>query len=290
MQTFNDFECLVIDDGSTDKSRGIINKFAKLDKRFIPVFQENRGVSAARNRGLDMARGEYISFLDADDCFYPDAMELLHNLIVQNNAAVAGGGGVQVPNDFILLDVPPLNSTNPLFKVFGNSVTDLMNISSMGSEYRVVWVWRRLFRRDVIGDLRFDEELYPGEDTCFMLEVLPRCGRIVESRAMVVYHRASLTAVSNAVFNQKFFAYITPTMRRIRWIMDAFYPKSFQKWFYKLYMDLVINETIVRSMKHGRLMGAVTDHLRPIYGTRVLPTRYMPWRKRLIFWLFMKVF
>lgn len=289
-QSFADFECIVVDDGSTDGSAKIIRQFARRDSRFVPVFQENRGVSAARNRGLDMASGEYVAFLDSDDCFCPDAIGVMYNLAVGNHADIVGGGGARVMPDFELTASVPANFANPPFRVFANSIAGLKEMSRLGDDYRFVWVWRRLFRRECIGDVRFDEKLYPGEDTCFMLEVMPRAVRIVETTAMVVYHRISTTAVSFAVFNQKYFAYIAPTMMRLRQIMDTMYPASFHKWFYRQYMDLVIQETIYRAMKTGRLMHQVADHLRPIYGTRVLPTKYLPWPKRLIFWMFMKVF
>lgn len=289
-QSFADFECIVVDDGSTDGSAKIIRRFARRDQRFVPVFQENRGVSAARNRGLDMALGEYVAFLDSDDCFCPDAIGVMYNLAVGNHADIVGGGGARVMEDFELTTSVPANFANPPFRVFANSIAELKEMARLGGDYRFVWVWRRLFRRDCIGDVRFDEKLYPGEDTCFMLEVMPRAVRIVETTAMVVYHRISATAVSFAVFNQKYFAYIAPTMIRLRYIMDAMYPASFHKWFYRQYMDLVVQETIYRAMKTGRLMHQVADHLRPIYGTRVLPTKYLAWPKRLIFWMFMKVF
>lgn len=69
-QTFVDYELILIDDGSTDGTGEIVHSFA-WDKRIVPVSQENRGVSAARNRGLEMARGHYAAFLDADDLWDP---------------------------------------------------------------------------------------------------------------------------------------------------------------------------------------------------------------------------
>ena len=67
-QSFEDWECLVVENGSTDGSLSLLNQFCAQDKRIIPVvFTENQGVAAARNRGLELAEGEFILFLDADD-------------------------------------------------------------------------------------------------------------------------------------------------------------------------------------------------------------------------------
>ena len=66
-QTFKELEIIVIDDGSKDCTKDIIEKFAKKDKRIIVINQENSGPSAARNRGVEIARGQYIGFIDSDD-------------------------------------------------------------------------------------------------------------------------------------------------------------------------------------------------------------------------------
>jgi glycosyltransferase involved in cell wall biosynthesis len=68
-QTFGDFEILAINDGSTDRSLEILKKYQAKEPRLQVISQENKGVSAARNLGLDNAKGEYIAFVDADD-FY----------------------------------------------------------------------------------------------------------------------------------------------------------------------------------------------------------------------------
>ena len=74
-QTYTDWECLVVENGSTDGSLGIVNDYCYHDTRFIPVvYQENVGVAAARNRALELAEGEYILFLDADDLIAPGYM------------------------------------------------------------------------------------------------------------------------------------------------------------------------------------------------------------------------
>ena len=66
-QTCADWEAVCVDDGSTDSSGAILDEYAANDSRFVVVHQENRGVSAARNKGLDIAKGEWLVFLDGDD-------------------------------------------------------------------------------------------------------------------------------------------------------------------------------------------------------------------------------
>ena len=76
-QTFQSFEVICINDGSTDRSLEILQKFRKRDARIQVVQRKHEGVSSARNAGLAVARGEFIFFLDADDEIFPDALQML---------------------------------------------------------------------------------------------------------------------------------------------------------------------------------------------------------------------
>ncbi len=89
-QTFSDWELLLVDDGCTDRSPAICDRFAAADSRIRALHQpKNAGVSEARNRGLREARGEFIAFLDADDAFEPQTLEILWNLRAQAGADTA---------------------------------------------------------------------------------------------------------------------------------------------------------------------------------------------------------
>lgn len=88
-QTYLNIEVLLIDDGSTDGSREICEEFAVKDSRFKYVWQENAGAGEARNNGMEMARGEFLMFLDADDLFEPQLVERLFEAIEKEKADVA---------------------------------------------------------------------------------------------------------------------------------------------------------------------------------------------------------
>lgn len=78
-QTWQNLEIILVDDGSTDSSPQICDEYAKVEKRICVIHQENKGVSAARNIGVRLAKGEYISFVDADDYLHPKYFEILIN-------------------------------------------------------------------------------------------------------------------------------------------------------------------------------------------------------------------
>lgn len=85
-QTFTDFECILIDDGSTDNSEKICDNICKEDHRFMVIHQENQGYQTARNTGLHKATGSYISFVDADDFIHPQMIEILYQALSKDSS------------------------------------------------------------------------------------------------------------------------------------------------------------------------------------------------------------
>ena len=88
-QTFKDIEIILVDDGSPDNCGQICDDYAKTDKRIRVIHKQNGGLSDARNAGIDIARGEYIAFVDSDDYISPNMYKCLYELIEKNNADIA---------------------------------------------------------------------------------------------------------------------------------------------------------------------------------------------------------
>ena len=88
-QTHQEWECIVIDDGSTDDTAAVVNEYIAGDDRFLYAYQPNGGLSAARNTGLERARGEYIQFLDADDVLMPAKLAEQLEMISREAASVS---------------------------------------------------------------------------------------------------------------------------------------------------------------------------------------------------------
>ena len=95
-QTLKDIEIICINDGSTDGSLTILNEYVRNDDRIVVINQENSGVSVARNNGIDVAKGEYVGFVDSDDWVSEDYFEKLYNFAIQNNAEIAVGSIIRL--------------------------------------------------------------------------------------------------------------------------------------------------------------------------------------------------
>ena len=94
-QTYKDLEIIIVDDGSTDGSDAVCEEYAK-DSRVKVIHQKNHGLSAARNVGLDIARGDYIAFLDSDDVYLPDMIQTMVEGIQKSQADVVVCGFIRV--------------------------------------------------------------------------------------------------------------------------------------------------------------------------------------------------
>ena len=98
-QTYKNLEIILVDDGSTDSSGKICDEYAKKDNRIKVIHQENRGMSGARNVGLECATGKYIMFSDSDDTFELNACEKLYNFIEKTNADYVVGNYTNMDED-----------------------------------------------------------------------------------------------------------------------------------------------------------------------------------------------
>lgn len=87
-QTFQDFEIICVDDGSTDKSLEILQEYKRKDDRFIILQQRHAGAGAARNHGIKLAEGKYIQFLDSDDYFEPNLLEEMYTRAEKSGAEI----------------------------------------------------------------------------------------------------------------------------------------------------------------------------------------------------------
>lgn len=161
-QTYHNIELILIDDGSTDNSAKICDEYATKDKRIKVIHKENRGVSSARNIGLDNANGQYITFIDSDDYVKNNyCEELLKNLKDKNADCVACGYNRIYKNK-----EEKVVSKNAYAL---DSLGFLQNIMSI--QNGLGFCHMKLWKKSSIMDIRFDETLKVGEDSFFNMKV-----------------------------------------------------------------------------------------------------------------------
>lgn len=147
-QTFTDWECIVVDDGSPDGSDRICDEFAARDSRFIVIHKINGGLSSARNAGLKRAQGKYISFIDSDDSVKPEFLQHMWQLITTTGADVVQ---VEFERQFTTYSRPH-HALKELKTLNRRELLKELLIDNKVPNY----VWMKMFRREVI-DTPFPE-------------------------------------------------------------------------------------------------------------------------------------
>ena len=184
-QTFTDFEVLLIDDGSKDKSGEICDEYAKKDIRVKVFHKKNGGVSSARNVALGRITGEWLTFVDSDDCLYPNALQRWVEVAEKNNL------------DLIQCH---FNREYKEGQVEGEATEVLTAAQYADSENYLTCVWGTLFKSSIVKEhsLRFDEKVRLGEDQIFLLSHMQHCKRIQRIGDVLYFYRDNeQSAVNN---------------------------------------------------------------------------------------------
>lgn len=149
-QTFTDFELILVDDGSTDRSGEICDAYARMDERVKVIHKENGGLSDARNKGMDRAVGNYFMFVDSDDYIAPTMLECLYQSILMEDADLAVCNFLY----YFEKDRNKNFSTGTEFEVL--SAKDVFYHRKNERNYGIWTVaWNKLYKKEAFGELRF---------------------------------------------------------------------------------------------------------------------------------------
>lgn len=180
-QTYTNLEIILVNDGSTDKSLDILNKYANLDKRILVLNQENKGVSAARNLGLEKASGKYVGFIDSDDFYAANAIEEFINTILKEESDIVFWSYcIKYSNSDATVSLP-------------NELDKNVAINLLTSECMMGSVWAKLFCTSIIkeNNLKFDVSIKYAEDLLYLLSYLKYSHKISTIASPLYYQHAS---------------------------------------------------------------------------------------------------
>ena len=237
-QEYDHLEIILIDDGSTDNSLKTCELFAKVDSRIIVIHQDNAGVSAARNAGIEHSRGEYLAFVDGDDYISPHMMECMYKRIIEDQADMAVCGYRRVDEDGHELSVATIPNTivsgQQAIRMHYNQTDGIMMIPC-----------DKLYSKKLFDRVRFPVGKR-CEDEASFYRILDRCERVsvlAEPFYFYVQHEDSFMGKSysverldgvEAVF-ERFFFYLASGER----YMDLLQPEG--KLFVWLFHDAIRN-------------------------------------------------
>lgn len=245
----NEYEIIVINDGSTDRSIDIIKEFAQIFNNIIIIDKENGGVSSARNAGLRIAKGRYIWFVDSDDWIEINCLKTILIALNKDDLDVMQIGYNRVQKNKII----------PLSKKFRIN-TEIYNSKEYVDEgFFIGAACGTIFKRKIIIDnnILFDEELELAEDQIFLLSILNYCQCVKRVNLFCYYYRSNPNSATNNTSHQKLIISIEK-------ICNFRFFKTYEKYCkylitiqFFIYLNLKYSDTI---LLHKHVKNQIIDY------------------------------
>ena len=180
-QNYRDIEIIIINDGSKDSSQLIIEQYSKIDKRIKAIRTENKGVSNARNLGIQNANGKYICFLDSDDYVDKDMYSELVKQIKENDMIICGWKQEEVNN----------NMEVKLSEIEGDLQKVIESVPNKDITKYTNPPWNKMFKLELIKKnmIDFNSSISLGEDYIFNLKVMVKCRKIKTITNALYYYK-----------------------------------------------------------------------------------------------------
>lgn len=205
-QIFQDFEIIIVDDASTDGSYELCHRLYGVNEKIrLYRHEHNKTVGGARNTGLEQARGKYIAFLDSDDLYMPEALDVMHTAAEEYNAEVVHSPGCLIPQG----NQEQVKTTDEFRTIIFDDMpkSEEPVLIPEDKAYRVEkWakrklygtIWNKLFRKDFLDrhGIRFEENLVPGQDAIFLFRCVFYAKRYLWIHNVFYIYRRPETSVT----------------------------------------------------------------------------------------------
>ena len=191
-QTYRNIEVIIINDGSIDKTGEIADRLKIIDERIIVIHNQNKGVSASRNDGLQKSTGDYIVFVDADDFLSDDYVDYMMKLV-----EATGSVFCLSQNCYTKVNEEQINGDKIETLAPANAIALLL------SPRVIVGCWNKIFKKDFLlkQDLVFSTSLFYGEGLTFIVEAAQAAGSVGVGNRKVYYYRRNNEASATTKFN-----------------------------------------------------------------------------------------
>lgn len=278
-QTFADYELLIIDDGSTDASPQICDSLAEQDARIKVIHQPNGGVCAARNKGIELATGDYICFVDADDYIEPTMLQVLWDNATANHADISCCGIVQTTLQGV--------SNNSFCTGERTLVTDMERLIKqffVDPTYKEVLYgpYNKIIRAEIVKAVGFDHRFRIGEDLLFNFRCLEQAKSFYfDNQGLYHYIKREGSATTSA-FSEKRFDYIYVAdilLEACRlYYPDAYQPALIWTYVHKLNMCYSLRKNPEIKQKHPQFYADCAQFCRQ---HRKEVWKHLHWKKKI---------
>jgi len=223
-QTYQNFEIILVDDGSPDNCPQLCDEYAKKDARILVLHKQNGGLSSARNAGIEAAKGEYITFIDSDDYINDDYLQTLYTAISEDNTSLAIGSHRAVYDNGTVID-----RSNGKRDVLSSKQALEAMLYDDGVD---VSAWAKLYKRELFSDIRYPEgRLY--EDAATTYKLIDKAARVSLDSKIIYNYMIRSTSIAAGTFTPKKMDLITSTKEMCDFVTNK-YPELEKAAFRRL--------------------------------------------------------
>lgn len=247
-QTYKNLEIILVDDGSTDDSGKICDEYANIDKRIIVIHKNNAGLSAARNAGIDICKGDYISFVDSDDWIDLDMYEIFMSKITEHNADIVSCGYV--------LEFANIKINYNLVNIIINGSNKIVQSLFYNKNFPNA-VWGKVYSKNIFEKLRFPiGRIY--EDMLIKYDILKNSQKVVILKSTFYHYRQRSNSIMTDINIEKIKEKITACeiiIKKLKKENSLLLPQAYHQ-LYKHYIsvtDDIVNLNISKEQKKNMI-------------------------------------
>lgn len=245
-QTFTDWECILVDDGSPDNSGTICDEYTEKDNRFRVIHKENGGQAIARNVALDIAQGEYFAFIDSDDCVHPQYLDILYSTAKQHNATISVCSAIS-------FSVKPPEQENIKEICSVKKGAEFFRDCFLGAiDYKPWVLWDKLWKRECFDNIRMPAHR-KHEDNAIVYKMLYEADTIVDCNNQLYYYFSNPSGTMGEHNPQRRLDYIKVLQEMLAFFSDKNDPEILRKlnrnYLYYLEETCVLEKTLISQLK-----------------------------------------
>ncbi len=257
-QTFQDFELILVDDGSPDTCGAMCDAYAAEHANAKVLHQQNMGLSEARNQGVKIATGEYVTFIDSDDYVTPDYIEYLVYLCEKYNTDVS------VARRVILWDGEDVTLSNQENADYRFSVLDAL--TRIGYGEIDIYAWGKLYKRHLVEKYPYPiGQLY--EDTATTYKLVGDANAVAYGTRMIYYWRQRQGSITHAVITERHYYGITAAKEQLAY-MQRNYPEAVPAAKVRCVMKILdLSYRLVMGKMDRALFKRIRNDVKPFLGS-----------------------
>lgn len=272
MQTYKNMQVILVDDGSTDSSGVLCDKYAKKDARITVIHKKNGGISSARNAGLNVASGKYIGFVDSDDWIEPDMYQSMVRCMKQTGVKIVRCGVVR-NKEYKLNDSALKYQDKVSYNIFGL-------VESASSVWKNGYMCNKLFAAELFQTepkVRFNVDIKYVEDQPVLLDCLIRCGGMADIAEGKYHYFINPSSITGTEFNLNKISVIIGFKHMCK-VCDEHIPELsdlFKSKYYSVCIGFLLQHKVRKSKIHKEALSAeVRKNLKEVLKLKNMSVKF----------------